>query len=128
MRHAARKTGREAPKRRQIDAASRWNDLQRLMRQVLVVLQMEYTMTRTKIEFVNNHDTGSLPVPSQLLPQQFRQNALRPSPGVLQVSINGSAPADVTYVMGSDAKGWNLCMKGAGKVPEEGVAELTYAE
>ena len=67
--------------------------------------------------FTGNKDSGSLPVKE--LPVEFRQNGSRPTN--LSIHITGEAkPRKVTYVMGSDAKGWSVCCKGAGQFPTDG--------
>lgn len=83
-------------------------------------------MARISITFSNNVDTGSLPVGNQL-PEQFRKHGLKPQG--LQVQLQGEEkPRTISYVMGSEKKGWHLCAKGAGKFPTDGQAELIVAE
>lgn len=91
-------------------------------------------MTSTKIfatvSVPSNKDSGSLPVQTNDLPEQFRTHGLKPSPGSLQFSIDGGPAKDVTYIMGSPAKGWHLCSKGGGKIPTDTsfTADILVAE
>lgn len=90
-------------------------------------------MSRTTFAVVNvsnNKDSGSLPVSNDQLPEQFRTHGLKPADGALQFSIDGGPAKNVTYIMGSPAKGWHLCSKGGGKIPvdQDFTAEILVAE
>jgi len=74
-------------------------------------------------KFTGNKDEGSLHVTNDVLPQQFRNNSLKPTDLFIQIE-GEEKPRKVTYVMGSPAKGWNLCAKGTGKFPTDGEFEL----
>lgn len=66
-----------------------------------------------------NHDTGSLNLGTNL-PSRFQING-RPSEKVgtkLFIQLGSDAPKEVTYVMGSAKKGFSVCCKGGGKMPE----------
>lgn len=68
----------------------------------------------TTIIISGNKDSGSVPVKSTDLPPAFRGNGLKPSAGTLSVKVDGGPKRPVTYIMGSEAKGYHLCCKGSG--------------
>lgn len=61
-----------------------------------------------------NRSTGSLFVGNEL-PERFRRMGSL-AKGALQVVIGGKA-RDVSYVMGSDKKGWSVTAKSGGPFP-----------
>ena len=80
-------------------------------------------MERTTVKFTNNVDSGSVHLSNEQLPERFRENGLRPI--LLSIKIAGEEKERrVTYIMGSTAKGWNLCSKGTGRFPTDGELEL----
>lgn len=65
------------------------------------------------IKITNNRDSGSVPVTSADLPKEFQGNGMKPNG--LAVRVDGETKTrPVTYIMGSEAKGWHLCCKGSG--------------
>lgn len=75
-----------------------------------------------------NNDTGSLHV-GNTLPKEFQKQGV---PGAsLKVLIEGEkSPRAITYIMGSEKKGWHLCAKGSGPFPStqtgNGEVEFEY--
>lgn len=77
----------------------------------------------SSFSFEKNHDTGSLLVKD--LPKEFRNHGMKPATGTLAIKVTGDTePRLVTYIMGSDKKGYSVCCKGAGQFPKDGEAEL----
>lgn len=73
-------------------------------------------MASTKIpfSFVGNKDSGSIPLNE--LPAQYRVNGTRPTN--LLIHLDGEKEARrVTYVMGSEKKGFHVCCKGTSEFP-----------
>lgn len=60
-----------------------------------------------------NNDTGSFHVGGQL-PKAHQQNGSVPSVPLF-IKVGDRDPKKVTYIMGSEKKGWSLCCKGAGR-------------
>lgn len=89
------------------------------------------TKTHATVEIASNKDSGSVNVGTNL-PKELLQNGIKPAEGSLALRVNGEQKArPVTYIMGSEAKGFSLCCKGSGPFPTNGaftVEVLTNAE
>ena len=72
------------------------------------------------ISFTNNLMSGGLIVD---LPKEFRINCLKPTNLQLQL-LGEEHPRVVTYIMGSEARGFTVCCRGSGAIPREGKYRL----
>jgi len=68
--------------------------------------------------FTSNKDSGSLHLGNEL-PTQFRKHGLKPEGLSIQL-VGEEKPRRVTYVMGSETKGYSVCCKGTGEFPTDG--------
>ena len=73
-------------------------------------------------KFTGNKDTGSLHLGNEL-PVAFRKHGLKPEGLFIQIS-GAEKPRKVTYIMGSESKGYSVCCKGTGEFPTDGEVEV----